>query len=350
MSINISRFYRMEKLELDCEIITPMFLGNASKEAELRSSPFKGVIRYWWRVANGIEYKSYNDLLAAENRIFGSSDGSTGGKSRVKVDVLPGSSLRAVKTAFQHVGKIKHPECNHPVDPLGYLAGMGLIHYKKGILHSYFAPGGHFTMILSAPADIMEELRSTLELLRMFGAAGSRCRNGWGSLMIHHESFIELENVVEWKNAFEHDYPHCLGMDGTGALCWKTGDTFNSWELCMKELAKIYVAIRAGNNQLNIQGLDVVNGTRPERHLLGYPVTHHSLQINGWGNSGRHASALRLKARKEGNAFRGYILHLPHRFSDRMWPNEKERQIEIWTKVHQNLDKLCERAEYREVA
>jgi hypothetical protein len=54
--------------------------------------------------------------------------------------------------------------------------------------------------------------------------------------------------------------------------------------------------------------------------------------------------------RKEDNAFRGYILHLPHRFSDRMWPNEKERQIEIWTKVHHNLDRLCERAEYREVA
>jgi len=39
------RFDR-EVLELECEIITPMFLGDARQKAVLRPGPFKGLIRY----------------------------------------------------------------------------------------------------------------------------------------------------------------------------------------------------------------------------------------------------------------------------------------------------------------
>lgn len=38
--ICISRYYRRERLDLECEIITPMFLGNACQEAELRAVGF----------------------------------------------------------------------------------------------------------------------------------------------------------------------------------------------------------------------------------------------------------------------------------------------------------------------
>ena len=45
MKVNITRYYKREQLKLDCEIITPMFLGNANQEAELRAAPFKGLLR-----------------------------------------------------------------------------------------------------------------------------------------------------------------------------------------------------------------------------------------------------------------------------------------------------------------
>ncbi|WP_456386496.1 hypothetical protein [Desulfolithobacter sp.] len=34
MKINIARFYRQERLKLDCEVVTPLFLGGADQEAE----------------------------------------------------------------------------------------------------------------------------------------------------------------------------------------------------------------------------------------------------------------------------------------------------------------------------
>ena len=59
MGVNIARFYRRERLQFDCEIVTPMFLGNSRQEAELRAAPFKGLLRYWWRVANGYKYADH---------------------------------------------------------------------------------------------------------------------------------------------------------------------------------------------------------------------------------------------------------------------------------------------------
>lgn len=128
----------------------------------------------------------------------------------------------------------------------------------------------------------------------------------------------------------------------------------------MRSLADIYISIRAGNDGKGIPKLEINKDSLPERHLLGYPVTNHPVnpilkngQIDkkhpeyewrkNWGNQGRHGSALRLIVRKEADGHRGYILHLPHLFSTEMWPNGKERQIEIWKKVHKSLDALCDR-------
>jgi hypothetical protein len=92
-------------------------------------------------------------------------------------------------------------------------------------------------------------------------------------------------------------------------------------------LADIYVKTRLS---LNIKARG-----KQERHLLGYPVTHHS--VPGWQ---RHASALRLLVRKsETGLYNGYILHVPHLFSKKMWGElDAGKQRSIWHKVHEKLD------------
>ncbi len=113
----------------------------------------------------------------------------------------------------------------------------------------------------------------------------------------------------------------------------------------MKDLAEVYVSIRAGNKKLSIAKLEVNSGSPPERHLLGCPITHHN---NYFGENARHASALRLLVRKGTEGYRGYFLHLPHSFSNDMWKTGRDRQIKIWQKVHTSLDKLCQRAQFEE--
>jgi len=349
--VNIARFYKRERMKLDCEIITPMFLGNANQEAELRTAPFKGLLRYWWRVANGSKYETSASLLDAENEMFGSADAKIGGKSKVTVGVEAMFDMVGKKDAFHDPGQIDHPECERSrrkTNPLNYLAGMGLIHFKKGILHSYFPAKAEFRCFLTAEQNVVDDLKLPLTLLNQFAAIGSRNRNGWGCFTFKQQNIIDVPAQL-FSDAFIHDYPHCLGKDRTGDLLWKTNRSQNTWELCLKDLADIYVSLRAGNIKKNIQKLEVNSRGRPDRHLLGYPVTNHPLTLHAWGRNGRHGSALRLLVRKEETRYRGYILHLPHLFSKEMWPEtEKERQIKIWQTVHRNLDILCQRASYQE--
>lgn len=343
MAINISRFYKRECLNIECEIVTPMFLGNAQQEAELRSAPFKGLLRYWWRVACGQQHENYQDMLAQENRIFGSAD-EGGGKSRVSVSVTPTTEMKPSKTGFGHIDDVAHPECertNGRTNPLNYLAGMGLIHYKDGIRHSYFSVGERFRLSITAANDVVEDVNSAISIFAQFTAIGSRSRNGWGCFVMNGTPHVSA-GFVDWNNAMDRDYPHCLGGDERGALVWKTRQKYQDWKQCMRDLAENYIKIRTS--------LNVVAGNLPDRHLLGYPVTNHSVQRTHWGKQGRHSSGLRLLVKKEGNgALRGCFLHLPHAFSNRMWPNDIQRQIRIWRQVHNRLDELCERVPNGEV-
>ena len=360
MRVNIARFYKRERWELDCEIITPMFLGNAEQEAELRAAPFKGMLRYWWRVANGAEYETHESLLAAENRIFGSADEAGGGKSRVTVRVGEISGMQPAKNDFGNIHNVRHPECRgDTTNPLNYLAGMGLIHYRNGIQHSYFPVGGRFRLIIDAAGNTVNDVEAAMACFTHFAAIGSRSRNGWGCFAVTDNNGSKFQpKLVNWNDALDKDYPHCLGRDEKGPLLWKARQTHDDWKQCMRELAQAYIDVRVCFQ---------LHGSEPhprqlDRHLLGYPLTNHNvvhenrrlswgtLNRNGRCRPTRHASALRLFVRREDDRYRGYFLHLPHAFSKKMWPGDKERQTKIWTQVHNTLDRLCERVTSGEVA
>jgi CRISPR-associated protein Cmr1 len=152
----------------------------------------------------------------------------------------------------------------------------------------------------------------------------------------------------EWMEGFDKDYPNCLGRDEKGALLWKT-KPMPAWEYAMRELADAYVGVRAKKigdiGKLDPDGSDFPG----ERHLLGFPLTNHpAKKTKNWGNQGRHGSPLRFILRKKGEGYQGYVLHLPHEFSEQMNPMPKERQIEVWKKVHRKLDYTFDRAKYEE--
>ena len=353
MGIAISRFYKQEKLTFDCEIITPMFLGNASQEAELRAAPFKGLLRYWWRVAEGHRFKAgeHKKMLKEENRIFGSPDEEGGGKSRVTVEVESVTGLIPQKNAFSSPGKVDHPECEkskYKTELLNYLAGMGLIHFRKGIQHSYFNNGEIFKLSVTASHDVMTELNNALKIMGLFASIGSRSRNGWGCFHLDENGPKVSCSTISFTEAMDRDYPHCLGHDSHGLLFWGTKQTFDKWEKCMKSLADIYISVRAGSRAKNIPAINVKSGSIPDRHALGYPVTNHSVSKTNWKNTGRHGSALRLLVKKLNNGYHGYFLHLPHLFSKDMWPDGKNQQIKVWRQVHKSLDSMCLRANLQE--
>jgi CRISPR-associated protein Cmr1 len=319
-----------------------MFLGGADQNAQLRAAPFKGLLRYWWRIANGCQFNETTELYEEESKLFGSPDEKQG-KSRVTIQVEPGKELQTSKDPFRNPGNVKHPEVgkNGTVNPLGYLAGMGLIQ-NASVKYRYFVPGGRFRIFIVAK---LEDITPAVILFEKFAAAGSRSRNGWGSLAVDGRSQSEakagnfLQSTIKpFAETLAVDYPHCLGADKKGLLLWKTRNAAGSWEDCMRNLAEIYIQTRLA---LNIKGND-----RQDRHLLGYPVTHHS--VSKWQ---RHASGLRLFIRKPATgSYRGYILHVPHLFSKKMWDKPAIEQERLWKNVHAKLDALAERALLEELS
>jgi len=345
------RYYQSEHRRLDCQVVTPMFLGGADQEAQWRAEPFKALVRYWWRV-------TCNDLpgektsLEEEGRVFGrAGDERESRKSPLEIRLVPGHDTAAVKSPFQKM-KIQHPEVDHggKVDALGYLAGMGLVHYKNGIQHSYFPSTSAFQLLLQYPAALKKEIDAVLALVAVFGTVGARSRNGWGSFNISNpgleggQQAALLQSVTKsWTKGFQKDYPNCLGKDEKGPLLWQT-EVCTTWEKVMVQLASAYIKVRAEKVGQD-EKLDPGAGSFAERHLIGVPLTHHPI---GKNKNDRHASPLRFCVRKKMDKYRGHVLHVPHAHSRNQSILKINEQIRTWEKIHRKLDALLKRAKYEE--
>lgn len=347
----LQRYYLPASKTISCEVVTPMFLGNADQEAEWRAAPFKALFRYWWRVSRpGLPLA---DLRQEEREIFGGvgyKPGEEAAKSHFSLQIK-GDSQSARKENFATNLKIRHPEVSlggGQIPSLLYLAGMGLLQPDGRVKHSYFPAGTKFELHLHYPRDMEQSLASTLALVKAFGALGARCRNGWGSFQPvkpgapDDEAQLLDKITQDWKQGFNKDYPNCLGEDEKGPLLWKTRQAAKKWEECLHSLADVYVKVRTS---LDVDGQDWPG----ERHLLGFPVTNHpASRQQGWGAEARHASPLRLFVRRRPEGFVGFILHLPFAHSQKMTLPQQINQLAVWQKVHQHLDNLMDRAGYRD--
>jgi len=361
MDISIARYFKRKKIELQCETVTPLFLGNAHQEAEWRSAPFKSLLRYWWRITQHhcLDEKT---LLKQESELFGYAGDSDNEskinqrKSLIHIMIYgqPKPENRLERPPNVNL-KIQHPEMQGSIDSLLYLAGMGLMDPKEGVRHSFFPPGSNFLWVIDYPHEIKKELDAIFALLLAFGAIGARSRNGWGSFQVENEimakeTALNLLNecTMPWDKGFKKDYPNCLGKDEKGPLLWKT-KSMHSWAEGMRELADAYVGVRAKTIE-GIPKLDPDGKNDPsERHLLGFPLNNHPARnVVGWGSSGRHASPLRFVVRRRQEGYTGFVLHLPHAHSKEMKLPDKINQLDVWQKVHNKLDKLMARASYKE--
>jgi CRISPR-associated protein Cmr1 len=69
----------METFKVKCKVITPLFVGGANQQAELRTQSINGLLRWWFRVAGG--------SIEDEKRIFGwAGETSNQGLVRVKIE------------------------------------------------------------------------------------------------------------------------------------------------------------------------------------------------------------------------------------------------------------------------
>lgn len=345
MAINIAGFINRKTAELTVEVITPMFLGGANGDAELRAAPLKNAIRYWWRITQG--ELSHEKMLEKEQKLFG---GVTGEATRSLVDVVVTGSVRTGDVEEEDfIGKKFNPEAGNSVSLAAYL-GMGPIHFKGQYMKKRILPAETFSLTVSFPKENKEDIIDALSLFAEFGSLGARSRNGWGSFnLLALNSSISLlprKKLLEKYGKeislifnIDKKYPFKLGKSNELPLLWRIGIS-DTWENAMKLAGESYMDLR---QQVLPFPKEKPNGVQ-KRRILGYPITRHS--IGNWGgNNGRMPSQLRIIIRiirKTGKQYNSYFFHLPHKIP-KPWNSSLGSELSVWQKIHNYLDENFER-------
>ncbi|AEF82094.1 RAMP superfamily CRISPR-associated protein [Leadbettera azotonutricia] len=355
--MNISRYYGTEKVEYEFEFLTPAFLGGHDGNAELRTPPFKNLIRRWWRVA-GNENLSPENLWKEEAKLFGSASGEGNSASRIRIRIV--NSQCTDSNEAINLGRVYHPEVGQgglDIDAALYL-GYGPVSYEKeahkdqnGSKRSstikykkYIIPGSRVQLEILMPKDKVDSIKYIMTLIHNFGAIGSRSRNGWGSLSVRqlqggNKQILPgvgriKECAVDWEKGFssneKRSYPHYIGKDDTSLLAWEV-ERGNDYEELLGQLAKLYLELRTSFK------FPTDDKTTAERYVLGYPVTHHELSERKNKSIERVPSQLLLKiARVSDKNLSARIIHIPYK--QELLTGTKINDKEVWEKVHAYLD------------
>jgi CRISPR-associated protein Cmr1 len=348
-----------EETRVPLRFVTPAFLGGATQAAELRTPPFKALLRRWWRVARvrGGD-PDHATLREEEGTLLGHAWLKTRASGKEKTWARR-STVRLVIDGWQEGAlrawgtdpKVQHPEVDAGGGRVGahlYL-GYGPLVYSKEtrgtVLKrpSAIDAGTTFTLAFQhAPAGAGLRLDEVLDLWRWFGTVGGRCRNGWGSLEVDEGTASGLDpRTLEpylrpLESCLRADWPHALGRDERGALLWRSQRTFGGWQDAMEELARVKIAFRTAVS------VATSSSGVADRHFLASPVTNHSAP---WDRSGRArlANQLCFKVLPTAHGKQAVAFHFPHALPGALErPAESrdlQRQLKVWRTVHGVLDR-----------
>jgi CRISPR-associated protein Cmr1 len=340
----VTRFHDVEELKFNVEFLSPTFLGGADQNAELRSAPFKNLLRQCWRVANG--ELDLDTLRVQEGELFGTVLGEEkAAASKVRLSIFPGEGFQ-VSDKMPSIGKLQHPEVKNrdgkliPLDRLLYL-GYGPVNQEHGqlVFRRFIEPGSKALLHLYCPNQKKDDVLLSVSLAHHFGTIGGRSRNGYGSIALRGPGIQPLIGIAAKAKGFDQiianakkKYPNALGKDAKGLLCWEHTANPSNWENVFRVLSEIYMRVRTSFPFRQRNALEA-------RHILGYPAGRNH-QVGGeWGGAGgRMPSQLRLMVkRNDQGQIIGRILHLPHPVPKR-WNPEVGQEDELWKKVHKFLD------------
>ena len=311
----------LKTIELEIEIVTPMFLSGAEQgKAELRAPSIKGLLRYWWRTLQ--PPLTLDALLKKESLIFGSGGDDQGGGSsfslRIVSDGLKSTRQKLPKHNIEASSKGK----TFPLNILDYLA-YGTYTYKKGegnvFNREWIEPGVKFMLIMTFfKEDYIQDILKTMHVFDLFGCIGSRSRNGFGGFKVISRSgaqkidrsFFE-ENSGEDLRVLvkQHDpQPHASFCRGT--RLFRSKRSYDTWDKALAEMGKIYRSARTSIE--NRHEYD-------KRQYIGAPLMAANKNESFLD---RHSKPYFMKVLRHNGQYRFQILYLPSQYVNGL---EKDR-------------------------
>lgn len=174
------------QMNAEFEVLTPMFLGGAHGEAELRPPSFRGLLRFWLRAVDP-QFRKW------EPRLFGgTAQGSGQSAVLVRLDQVQAfKPLTWDQLQVRQFNVGRERATRNGLIYLGYPFQMS----GRGPKRTAVPPGHRFTLRFllprigkDTPVEDSENLRRRLVaaiwLLGHFGSAGTRARRGFGGLAL----------------------------------------------------------------------------------------------------------------------------------------------------------------------
>ena len=323
--LDVSRYTNVTELQFEVEFITPCFLGGADGNAEIRTAPFKNLLRRWWRIANG--NLPLEELWKQESRLFGSTENDPDvvasnrnkrpserepevfGKSKVELRILK-YDKNCYSSERIDIGKV---DSSFGKMDLGKYLGYGSVGNKK-----YIKPNTKISFSLIVPSENKSKIIDTLFLMHLFGSVGSKSRNGFGSIYITPANFeFSPKNIFDgyssWKEILNENknYPSSICKDEKGCLAWKTDDNLN-WKISLEEIGTVYYKLR---KQLDVNSKKILGFAESDKRLPKQLII----------------KICKTPKRK----YYGLIVHIPY-LVDKI---PKQIQLNAGEKIHSFLDK-----------
>lgn len=309
--MNVARYNERTKLQFTVEFITPTFLGGANGDAEIRTAPFKNLLRRWWRIVKSD--LDPEDLWKHECELFGSAADKNSTKSKVELHSVEPPQYLGEK------GEVVDKDSDN--EALSYL-GYGVIDNKGAATKKYVPVGfkkqrdltikicSEWKLSLSFPSEYREEIIQTLYYIDCFGTIGTRSKKGFGSIAVRPGNFnfdnysINGKNIDEIMDSKdEKNYPNSIVSDSDGFMIWTTeGDV--RYVNVMKTFYDIYIRAK---EILNLALLGAAKGSQ-------LPV-----------GAKRLPSMLTLKIFKDVNKYHGCLILTPYivkGWNSKFWEQE----------------------------
>jgi len=290
-AVDVSRYTNTKRITFDCEVLTPMFLGGADGQAELRSASFKALMRFWWRA---IYANNYAEMKTQEDKIFG----DTNKKAHFSIGVQ--GNFTAQKSNFPNSKKFiaTSKGKTFPLFILDYLA-YGLSEYQRGkgtvYIRHHIPSGSKFTVILDfVKAEFEKEILGSFYALAQFGALGARSRNGFGSFKILGENTSPSFTAAGPLTTFP-------SLNQKSRL-YKTKIRYKRWEDALSDIGLFYKDAR-----LVLEPRHQFT----QRGFVARPIEVKGESIAPEIRKDRHPKSYFLSVGKDTEGFYGQILFLP---------------------------------------
>jgi len=288
----------MKRYIVSCRVITPLFMGGAGQQAELRTQSINGMLRWWFRVAGG----SKED----EKRLFGwGGDESNQGLVRIKI-----ISNKFESEPFPAIPGNRYVGDNRGYNYLGFSLKMT---GRKAV-----PVGTEFKMKISfhprSTEDDIKKFFATLWLAFNLGNFGSRSRRGFGSIRIEKIeedgsditnncfglNFLPSENIKDWikqnlslirkilKLSAREDIPYLF--DNFDLRLFKGG---NNWQDLMNQIGQKYREFRKSKkiDDRIVFGLPIIKVKKYKELRRASPLMFKIIQFMK-GNEPRYALLL----------------------------------------------------------